>query len=123
MQHATCCILMFFFFLISFVIRTVPSAAPGNFKLGSSSPLSLDVSWDAIPVNQQEGNLLGYRINYTKDRSGNEQSVTVGPDQLSYTIKGLEFARYSVKVAGYTVVGVGIFTASLTKIPNEGGKS
>ena len=81
------------------------------------------MSWDAIPVKQQQGNLLGYRINYTKEGSGNEQSVTVGPDQLSYTIIGLEFASYSVKVAGYTAVGVGIFTAPLKKIPNEGGKS
>ena len=112
--------LVFFF---NFICNIVPSAAPGNFKLGSSSPLSLDVSWDAIPVKQQQGNLLGYQINYTKDVFGNEQSVTVGPDQLSYTINGLEFANYSVKVAGYTAVGVGIFTASLTKIPNEGGKS
>ena len=107
----------------NFICNTVPSAAPGNLKLGSSSSLSLDVSWDAIPVKQQQGNLLGYRINYTKEGSGNEQSVTVGPDQLSYTIKGLEFASYSVKVAGYTVVGVGIFTSSLKQTPNEGGKS
>ena len=100
---------------------TVPSAAPGNFKLGSSSSLSLDASWDAIPVKQQQGKLLGYRVYYMKNGSGTERNMSVESNQLSYKITGLEFASYSVKVAGYTAVGEGKFTESLIKVPNDGG--
>ena len=50
---------------------------------------------------------------------GNEQNGTVGSDQLSYTIMDLEFASYSVRVAGFTAVGIGNSTVMLTKTPNE----
>ena len=99
---------------------SVPSAAPANFTLSPNS-LSLTASWNAIPVKQQQGKLLGYQVFYTKDGPGNEQNGTVGPDQLSYTIRDLEFASYSVRVAGFTAVGIGNSTVVLTKTPNEGG--
>ena len=100
---------------------TVPSAAPGNFKLGSSSPLSLDATWESIPVKQQQGKLLGYRVYYMKNGSRIEKNKSVGLNLLSCKITGLEFASYSVKVAGYTAVGEGKFTESLIKVPNDGG--
>ena len=54
--------------------------------------------------------------------SGVGHNVTVGPDQLKHTFKGLEYARYSVRVAGYTAAGVGKFTAALQLVPDEGGQ-
>ena len=90
--------------------------------MSSSDPLSLTASWDAIPVKQQQGKLLGYQVFYTKDGPGNERNGSVGPDQFSYTIKDLEFATYSVRVAGFTAVGIGNSTVVLTKTPNEGGE-
>ncbi|XP_073253396.1 neogenin-like [Porites lutea] len=101
--------------------ESVPSAAPANFRLSSSSPLSLTASWDAIPVKQQQGKLLGYQVFYKKEGSGNEQNGTAGPDQLKYTIMDLEFASYSFRVAGFTAVGIGDTTVVQTKTPNEGG--
>ena len=53
---------------------------------------------------------------------GSERNASVGPDQLSYTITDLEFANYSVRVAGFTAVGIGISTVVRTKTPSEGGK-
>ena len=52
---------------------------------------------------------------------GSERNVSVGPDQLSYTITDLEFANYSVRVAGFTSVGFGNSTVVLTKTASEGG--
>ena len=100
----------------------VPSVAPGNFRLESNSALTLDISWDTIPQDQQQGKLLGYLIHYEPERSDFEKNVTVGPNTLSYRIAGLEFASYSVIVAGYTKVGVGKFTDVLKRFPQEGGK-
>ena len=100
----------------------VPSVAPSNFKLNSKRSLTLEVTWNAIPEKQQRGELLGYRINYTNERSGVENIIDVGPDKSVYTITGLEFASYAVKLAGYTGAGVGIFTDILKRFPLEGGK-
>lgn len=73
-------------------------------------------------MKQQHGQLLGYQIDYMVEGSGVGHNVTVGPDQLKHTIKGLEYARYSVRVAGYTAAGVGKFTAALQLVPDEGGQ-
>ena len=100
----------------------MPSVAPSNFKLNSERSLTLEVTWNAIPEKQQRGKLLGYRINYTNERSGVENIIDVGPDKSVYTITGLEFASYAVKLAGYTGAGVGRFTDILKRFPLEGGK-
>ncbi|XP_067041220.1 tyrosine-protein phosphatase Lar-like isoform X3 [Acropora muricata] len=103
--------------------ESVPSVAPSNFKLNSERSLTLEVAWSAIPEKQQRGELLGYRINYTNERSGIENIIDVGPDKIVYTITGLEFTSYAVKLAGYTGAGVGIFTDILKRFPLEGAPS
>ena len=95
--------------------------APGNFKLSSSSSLTLDILWDAIPQKKQHGKLLGYKIFYRKEGSDTEKTVNVGPDILMLKITELKFASYSVRVAGVTGVGVGKFTVALKGFPREGG--
>ena len=82
----------------------------------------MDLSWDAIPADKQNGKLLGYYIYYKIDGSAKETNKTVGPDKLSDQLTGLEFATYVVRMVGYTAVGVGPSTASMKKQPNEGGK-
>ena len=94
--------------------------APGNFKLNASSPLLLDILCDAIPQKKQQGKLLGYRILYRKEGSDTEKTVDVGPDILMHKITELKFASYSVRVAGFTRIGVEKFTVALKRFPREG---
>ena len=103
-------------------ISKAPSAAPGNFQISSSSSLSLDISWDAIPTKNQNGELLGYHIYYKVDGSAVEYNKTVGPDKLSDQLTGLEFTIYVVRMAGYNAAGVGLSTKAVSIQPNEGGK-
>ena len=104
------------------IIFKAPTAAPGNFKVSSSSSLSLDISWDAIPAKEQNGELLGYYIYYKVKGSAVEYNKTVGPDKLSDKLTELEFTTYVVRMAGYTVAGVGLSTKAASIQPNEGGK-
>lgn len=103
-------------------IFKVPSAAPGNFRVTSSSSLTLDISWDSIPTEKQNGKLLGYHIYFKVNGSAVEFNKTVGPDKLVYQLTGLEFTTYVVRMAGYTAVGVGLSTGSVRKQPKGGGK-
>ncbi|PFX13535.1 Protein sidekick-2 [Stylophora pistillata] len=105
-------------------VGDAPSTAPGNFKVSSSSSLTLDISWDAIPVERQNGNLLGYLSYYNCKVLGSstEHNKTVGPDELSDQLTGLELTTYEVRVAGYIAVSVGWSTGSVRKQPKEGGR-
>jgi len=109
------------FMYVSICFTIVPSAAPGNFSVTSTSSLSLDVSWDAIPREQQQGKLLGYRVYYKIKSSAIEQNKTVASSQLAFKLRNLEYKVYSVRVAGYTAVGVGKSTDVQNRIPKEGG--
>ncbi|XP_015763104.1 PREDICTED: receptor-type tyrosine-protein phosphatase delta-like isoform X3 [Acropora digitifera] len=109
--------------VINKTAESVPSVAPSNFELNSERSLTLEVAWNAIPKKQQRGKLLGYTIRYTNEKSGIENITDVGPDKTVYTITGLEFASYAVKLAGYTGAGVGIFTDILKRFPREGAPS
>lgn len=104
------------------IIFKAPTAAPGNFKVSSSSSLSLDISWDAIPTKEQNGELLGYYIYYKVKGSAVEYNKTVGPKELSDKLTELEFTTYVVRMAGYTAAGVGLSTKAVSIQPNEGGK-
>ncbi|XP_022804804.1 contactin-3-like isoform X2 [Stylophora pistillata] len=100
--------------------ESFPSAAPGNFRVTSNASLVLDITWDAIPTEKQNGKLLGYHIYYKVNGSAVEYNKTVGPDKLVYQLTGLEFTTYVVRIAGYTVVGVGLSTGSVRKQPKGG---
>ena len=104
------------------IIFKAPATAPGNFKVSSSSSLSLDISWDAIPAKERNGELLGYFIYYKVNGSAVEYNKTVGPDKLSDKLTELEFTTYVVRMAGYTVAGVGLSTKAVSIQPNEGGR-
>ena len=116
-------LLLFFLMTVALVwLFSAPTAAPGNFKVSSSSSLSLDISWDAIPAKERNGELLGYFIYYKVNGSAVEYNKTVGPDKLSDKLTELEFTTYVVRMAGYTVAGVGLSTKAVSIQPNEGGK-
>lgn len=110
---------LFTYMTVCFII--VPSAAPGNFNVTSTSSLSLDVSWEAIPEGKQQGELLGYVVYYKIKGSSVERNETVGQDKSTLTLARLQYKIYVVRVAGYTAVGVGKSTPELNKIPNDGG--
>ena len=98
----------------------MPSGVPQKVHVESKAALSLDVSWQEIPVNKRNGRITGYKVYlgsqaiFVKD---------VGPSTLSCKLNNLEYGYYYVQVSGHTASGEGPKTKKTVKLTNEGGMS
>ncbi len=97
--------------------------------MDSLSPTRLSIVWEPINCSQQNGDITIYEVRYTVlDTFNGEILDTVryanASGQQQLVVSGLEeFTQYSVVVRGYTVVGVGPFSAPQTNTTMENGES
>ena len=100
----------------------MPSGVPQKVHVESKAALSLDVSWQEIPVNKRNGRITGYKVYYKKTGSQFIHVKVVGPSTLSCKLNSLEYAYYHVQVSGHTSSGNGPNTTNGAQT-NEGGMS
>ena len=99
-----------FLVFLSIVLLSVPSQSPPNTMVKSTSPSTIDVSWDAIEDSYVHGSLLGYEVRYTKDDGSTHawQTITLDSSTFTITLSDLEyFTRYKVVVCARTSKGCG----------------
>ncbi|KAG7282826.1 hypothetical protein CRUP_012215 [Coryphaenoides rupestris] len=92
----------------------VPRAKPSSFIGGNATESSVDLSWRAIPAEDQQGFLTHYTLCYTKtNHSQNqehhrEECVNLTGSQTKFRLENLKpEARYNISLAGVTSVGPG----------------
>ncbi|KRZ30000.1 Protein sidekick -like protein [Trichinella pseudospiralis] len=90
-----------------------PSGAPQAVKATPESPKSVVVTWQKIAEQQQNGHILGYRVEYRSVGSPTDIGHEVVNDEsrLAVTLDGLRpYTDYRIKVAGITMVGIGVYS-------------
>ena len=113
---------------------SLPSAAPGappqNVETRHTSESSLLVTWEAPPVGQRNGEILGYKVMYSRERDAEEGDAIIkainidNPTQRSVTIDNLEtYTRYRVRVSAYTSRGEGPASPTEVVRTDEDGKT
>ena len=88
-----------------------PSGYPQGVTVKPISSTAIEISWNEVPMMEQNGNITHYEILYTPVNSLLEQqpkvSTTGGPTLISL-LQGLEeYTIYSVSVRAVTIVGSG----------------
>ena len=72
------------------------------------SSTSISVSWDQVPVDQENGIITGYTITYHSQTENDNGTVQAGPSERQKTITGLkEYVNYNITVFASTVKGDG----------------
>ena len=114
----------------------VPSSYPINFGLSSLDSTSIRASWDPVPKDNRNGEIIGYRLKYRKisnflsrkrrEASDNQEpwdgEVEVHPDNNLRIFTALDkAATYLVRLQAFTRVGEGNFT-ELTVTTGESGR-
>ena len=85
-----------------------PDGAPQNVNGHNSSSTSILVTWDDVPVEQQNGIITGYTITYQSQTENHNGSVPAGPPDRQKNITNLkEYVLYNITVFASTVKGDG----------------
>ena len=90
------------------VYHAEPDGAPRNVRGHNRSSTSISVSWDQVPVEQENGIITGYTIKYHSQTENDNGTVPAGPSERQKTISGLkEYVDYNIAVFASTVKGDG----------------
>ena len=72
------------------------------------SSTSILVSWDQVPVEQENGIITGYTITYHSQTENHSGTVLVGPSERQKEIPGMnEYVDYNITVFASTLKGDG----------------
>ena len=85
---------------------TEPSVSPGNFLAEVSLTPSAFLTWSALQVDQQNGELQGYRLNCFPEDGGPTIAVQVTGTSVTLGVVQ-DNAHYTCTICAFTSVGCG----------------
>ena len=101
---------------------TAPSSPPSNYTAVALSSRSILLTWDAPPVEGQNGIITGYTVNITELETGEVSAMFTESHNL--TLHSLQpFTTYGFFVSAQTVVGRGPATHFLFVTTQEEGSN
>ena len=85
-----------------------PDGAPENVRGHNCSSTSILVTWDEVPVEQQNGIITVYTITYQSQTENHNGIVAADPSDRQKNITGLkEYVYYNITMFASTVKGDG----------------
>ena len=104
-----------------FVCTTAPSGFPRNFVASVVTTHSLSVVWNPPPPEDQNGDIIRYRVNITV--LGTMEMYQLLSVNGSITVFSLRpYTTYNFTIAAETTVGVGPFSGAYTVMTATDGK-
>ena len=105
------------------ITTAVPSSPPQNVTIASVDPASLMVTWQPLPLIDQNGPIISYDISFINNADGDMRNVTVVGTEITITITDLiPFIGYSVQVAASNTNGTGVFSTVISQVSGQDSK-
>ena len=109
-------------FCCSWHTYTAPSSPPRNYVGVALSSRSILLTWDAPPVEGQNGIIIGYTLNITELETGETSAMFT--ESNNFTLYSLQpFTTYGCLVSAQTIAGRGPTTHLLSVTTEEEGLS
>ena len=100
----------------------VPSQAPQNFTIVSTTSDTITVAWSFLDVEDINGILLGYRFHYKNINLTTPWSkIDTGNSILALT-PVITFHVYKLRLCGFTAVGEGVHTETAVVLISGKGR-
>ena len=113
--------LLFCLFICLFVCTAAPSGFPHNFSASVVATHSLSLVWNPPPPEEQNGDIIRYRVNITV--LGTMEMYHLLSVSDSITVLSLRpYTTYNFTIAAETAVGVGPFSGAYTVMTATDGK-
>ncbi|XP_062388932.1 protein sidekick-1 isoform X4 [Sardina pilchardus] len=90
--------------------ESVPSGAPENVTVEAVSSTRILVTWSPVPEQEQNGNILGYKVLYKEKDSDLEAQVQSVKGNLTQSVllRNLrKYVQYQIQVLAFTRIGDG----------------
>ncbi|XP_067672270.1 protein sidekick-2-like isoform X1 [Haliotis asinina] len=94
--------------------ESVPSASPSRVKAVAKSSTSINITWGPVPLLQQNGMILGYKIKYSAPSEGIDAKFEVVDhnETTHFLLRNLrKFVSYQIQVLAYTRMGDGVLSS------------
>ena len=102
--------------------NTDPHSPPRDIQVFNIGKQSVDVSWIPPVLQDHNGPLTHYEIQFTQNQFDSVPNVTLQSSNLSINYPDLEeFTHYIVVVAASTRTGLGPFSSPVTFTTQEAG--
>ena len=99
---------------IDYTFCAAPASPPENVNVVNISSTAIRVSWDPVPLIDQNGVITQYEVEYnqtTFSEVSMYNTTTVNSTTLMVDLTGLEeYVVYSIRVRAYTSVGAGPYS-------------
>ena len=104
-----------------------PASPPDNVATNSVSSTEISVTWDIVPLINQNGVITMYEVLYQPLETFNgairDLTVMVSASEMSVVLMNLqEYVNYAISIRAYTSVGGGPYSEAIVELTNENGK-
>ena len=100
-----------------------PNAPPSNLQAHNTSSTSVLVQWGDVPLADQNGIILSYKVTYTALPKGSPETKVVNASTTEVILTGLnEYTNYSISVFASTAKGDGNITTPIIVVTDQDSK-
>lgn len=107
---------------LSLFFPTVPSGPVVNPSIMVTSSSSLFLRWEPPDLEDQNGVIIGYRVNISEVETGMNFQLSSSGSVQSLSVERLRpFTTYICRIAARTVVGAGPYSIAVTAVTSPDG--
>ena len=101
----------------------VPSSAPINVTVVSSSARALNITWQPLPISDRNGIITSYKITYYSSRWMHGNTTQVNGSSTSAVLDSLiPFTSYNITISAATIIGFGPSSGEVIASTLQAGK-
>ena len=87
---------------------TAPMRPPPAITSYNTSSTSLEITWQAVPDEFANGNIIGFKLSYRKAEESNAITMDLCSEKFQFSLENLTiYTNYCIQLSAFTKSGIG----------------